>query len=107
MRNTNDELTLLTPAEVARQFPHRPCARTVMRWHMRGLKVGAQRVKLDGVRCGRRLFFRPQDVSDFAERLAQAERDRQDEPTPAERRRDRQARRERDIQAAERELAAN
>jgi len=97
----------LTIAEAARSLPNKPAPSTVWRWCRRGVKArSGQRVYLDHVRLGGKIFVRTGDLDAFGAALAAADRehfaesDAQHDPprtrTPAQR--------ERDVERAEEEL---
>jgi len=100
----------ITLAEVAKLVPGRPAASTIWRWARKGVKArNGQRVRLQHVRFGGRVFVMRAAVDQFAAELAAADCDgfdSQDErkinPAP----KSRTARqRERAIAKAEDELA--
>jgi hypothetical protein len=64
--NIIDEGTL-SMAEASALLPGRPAPHTLARWIQQGLLVAGRRVKLEGVRIGRRWFTSHEAIARFIE----------------------------------------
>ncbi len=98
----------LTCAQAARQFPGSPAPSTVWRWARKGVKArNGERVRLRHVRIGGQLFIPVEALAEFAEAVADADRQHFERdpgtPTPTPRPRS-DAQRQRAIEAARQRL---
>ena len=65
---------LATLTELAKGLPGRPHSSTVWRWCRKGVKSrSGDRIQLEHVRIGARVFSSPQAVEQFGRRLADAD----------------------------------
>jgi hypothetical protein len=100
--------TLLTLGQAAQLCPGRPSTNAVWRWCRKGiLSRGGQRIRLNHVRVGGKIFTDQDSLDHFFKSVAEADTEYFDrpvssmpaKPTPA------QAQRQRNIEQAERLLA--
>ncbi len=107
---TNTSHDLLSFGQAAALLPSRPSVHTVWRWCRKGVKARTgQRVHLDHVRFGGRVFIPRQAIEVFGRELAHADAahfDATDEPTTLDPKPRSSARRQRDLAAAKARLAA-
>ena len=89
---------LLSLSEAGKRLPHRPAPSTIWRWIRQGIPAGNERIYLRYVRIGRRVFVPAEALEEFVEQMTLA-----DKEAAAERYGD-PARREADIEAAERRV---
>lgn len=105
--NTESYLTLTEAAKLA---PGRPHPSAVWRWARKGLAVRGsdRRVHLAHVRAGGRIFIKPEDLDSFFRAVAEADAAHfeQPQPVPVLPRSRSAKQRAKDIEAANRELAA-
>lgn len=107
MPETTAETKYLTITEATKAVPGRPHVSTIWRWMKKGASSARGRVKLTYYRVGGRIYTTPADIDAFVARLTEIDQAESPEAeTVAPEVRD-DRRRERDIEAAERRLAAS
>ena len=96
--------------EAAKRCPGRPHTASVWRWCRRGLKSrSGDRIRLNHVRAGSRIFIKPDALDDFFRRVAEADAphfDQESKPIAVAKPRS-SKRKEKSVTAAKKTLAAS
>lgn len=102
--NGNDHITL---AQAAKLAPGRPSSCAVWRWCRTGIKSRTgERIRLDHVRVGGRIFTTESELQRFFRLVAEADRAHFEVDVPAPERPPTNHQRERSVEQAEKVLAA-
>ena len=94
-------------SEAAQRSPGRPSSNAVWRWCRRGIKSRTgQRVKLNHIRVGGKIYTTPESLAQFFSEVAQADAEYFSRPNTKQESKPTDTHREKDIDRAEKELQA-